>query len=68
MLRETWRKSSYSYVATDCVEVAQPTARTVAVRDGKRPQAGVLTFKAGCWNAFLADIRAGGQRTAKRHV
>jgi len=68
VLRKNWRKSTYSWSSGDCVEVAQPSAGTVSVRDGKRPHAGALTFKAGCWNAFLADVRAGGQRTAKSRV
>jgi len=54
----TWRKSSASGAASNCVEVADlPGYR--AVRDSKNPNGGVLIFPAGQWSAFLAGIEAG---------
>jgi len=56
--RDTWVRSSRC-VGGDCVEV-RITPDGVAVRDSKDVAAGVLTFEAGAWSAFLADIREGG--------
>lgn len=47
-----WRKSSYSGIHVDCVEVADLPG-VVAVRDSKHSEAGVLFFSAAEWVAFL---------------
>lgn len=54
-----WRKSSRSYGAGDCIEVA-PSRKRIDVRDSKNAHgAAVLTFGAAQWNAFLVSVRNG---------
>ncbi|GAA5068552.1 hypothetical protein HNP84_008400 [Thermocatellispora tengchongensis] len=53
----SWRKSTASGGAGDCVEVAAVTA--IAVRDSKDPDGPVLLFTTGEWEAFLFGVRAG---------
>ncbi|MGW1814269.1 DUF397 domain-containing protein [Streptomyces sp. NPDC002125] len=57
-----WTKSSYSAVNGDCVEIKAAGRNTVAVRDSKDPQTGVLGFTAPSWTAFLSDISRSSQR------
>ncbi|MFD1148422.1 DUF397 domain-containing protein [Saccharothrix hoggarensis] len=49
-----WRKSSRSGGGNNdnCVEVAF-SAPEVAVRDSKKPDAGVLAFPSSAWQRFL---------------
>ena len=55
-----WRKSSYSTSnGGACVEVADTSAATVAVRDSKDPEGPVLVFAPPEWQAFIAAIKAG---------
>jgi hypothetical protein len=54
-----WRKSSRSYGAGECVEVAVPYGTRMAVRDSKNPQGAVLRFTHAGWRAFVADVRMG---------
>ncbi|MGQ0841146.1 DUF397 domain-containing protein [Actinokineospora sp.] len=54
-----WRKSSFSGVNGACVEVM--FADRVAVRDSKRPDAGMIDFTPAAWTAFLQEP-AGEQR------
>jgi len=56
-LPRVFRRSSYCGNST-CVEVA--TANDVHVRDGKNPSGPVLSFDAGPWRVFLADVKDGG--------
>lgn len=56
LFRAAWRKSSHSGGNGDCVEVAD-FGRTVAVRDSKDPDGGVLRFGPDEWTAFLEGIR-----------
>jgi hypothetical protein len=59
-----WRKSSYSGVHGNCVEVAAPRKqcpgigdRAFLVRDSQDPAGPVLEAGAGAWRAFLAGIK-----------
>jgi len=54
-----WFKSSYSGgEGNECVEVADLRSR-VQVRDSKDPCDPVLSFPAGAWTVFVADVKAG---------
>lgn len=55
----SWRKSTRSGGADNCVEVATATDRHVGVRDSKNPDAGILVFTPGEWSAFVAGVRDG---------
>lgn len=48
----TWRKSSYSSGANNCVEVAD-TPDFSAVRDTQNRELGALTYGPAEWRAFL---------------
>ncbi|MGC1569121.1 MAG: DUF397 domain-containing protein, partial [Trebonia sp.] len=39
-----WRKSSRSYGSGECIEVAAPSSKGIAVRDSKNVQSAVLSF------------------------
>ncbi len=55
----TWRKSTRSIGATNCVEVADLPHGGRAVRDSKSPAGAMLRFPAAQWAAFSAGLRAG---------
>ncbi len=56
----TWRKSSYSSYAGQCIEVAAGLADdTIRVRDSKNPRGGVLNFTSAEWDAFISGVRNG---------
>ncbi|MFI9203517.1 DUF397 domain-containing protein [Streptomyces sp. NPDC053048] len=57
--KTTWRKSSYSLANGDCVEVASPVQRSIAVRDSKAPQGPALAFTPENWSAFVAIVNDG---------
>lgn len=52
-----WRKSSYSGIDNDCVELASMAA-ILHVRDSKRPSAPALTFRQGPWRALTSALGA----------
>ncbi|HXC83261.1 MAG TPA: DUF397 domain-containing protein [Trebonia sp.] len=54
-----WRKSSRSYGAGECIEVAAPYGVRIDVRDSKNPQGPVLRFTPGEWRVFTASVRIG---------
>jgi hypothetical protein len=51
-----WRKASYSNGSGQCVETASK-ADTVAVRDTANRDGGTLSFTAGAWRAFTAELK-----------
>jgi len=55
----TWRKSTRSGGATNCVEVADGVTAFVAVRDSKDPAGPALTFAPGSWDAFTGAVKSG---------
>ena len=54
--QQVWRKSSYSGVNNNCVEVSDLPNAT-AVRDSKHPEAVVLVFPATEWTSFLQVLK-----------
>jgi hypothetical protein len=58
----TWRKSSWSAVNGNCVEVAGLRGGLIAVRDTKDAGCGVvLTFGSRAWGAFVDALKDGDQ-------
>jgi Domain of unknown function (DUF397) len=53
-----WRKSSRSYGSGQCIQVAVPSEKRVAVRDSKNPQGTVLRFTPSEWRDFVASLRS----------
>jgi hypothetical protein len=54
-----WRKSTYSGVNGNCVEIAPLDGAAVAVRDSKATRGPVLAFSGTAWAALLSDIDRG---------
>jgi hypothetical protein len=52
----TWRRSSYSSVQGNCVEVAGRHPREVIVRDSKQRGFAVLTFAGREWTYLLVAL------------
>lgn len=59
LARATWRKSSYSGAAQDCVEVADGLPGVVGVRDSKDPGGPALVVSPASWRAFTARVKNG---------
>jgi Domain of unknown function (DUF397) len=55
----SWRKSSYSGGAQDCVEVSRDLPGAVAVRDSKDRGGPVLVFSSRDWGAFVGGVKNG---------
>lgn len=54
-----WRKSSFSSDQGECVETAQLSDGTVAVRNSNHPQAGVVYFTPAEMSAWIKGCKAG---------
>lgn len=54
-----YRKSSYSNVEHECVEVATNIPTTVAIRDSKNPSGPHLRVQPTAWRAFQTTLTAG---------
>jgi hypothetical protein len=56
----TWRKSSHSGAnGSSCVEVAELPGGGRAVRNSKRPDAGLVEYTRDEWDAFIAGVKDG---------
>jgi Domain of unknown function (DUF397) len=53
----SWRKSSFSGGAGDCIEVAILSDARVGVRDSKATAGQHLRFPPDVWATFLHDVR-----------
>ncbi|MBV2357452.1 DUF397 domain-containing protein [Streptomyces sp. J2-1] len=52
-----FRKSSYSALEGNCVEVADTADQGHAVRDSKTPAGPVLLISRAGWNLFLGQLK-----------
>ncbi|MFD0275046.1 DUF397 domain-containing protein [Kitasatospora sp. NPDC127111] len=55
----SWRKSSYSGDAGQCIEVADGFADVMPVRDSKDPNGPALVFPSEAWASFISAVRNG---------
>jgi hypothetical protein len=56
----SWRRSSHSTAANNCVETARPGPGLTAVRDSKDRCGPALLFGAQAWTEFVRDLVDGG--------
>ncbi|MEV4105665.1 DUF397 domain-containing protein [Nonomuraea sp. NPDC049649] len=54
-----WKRSSFCNHNGNCVEVRAMDARTVAIRDSKRPDQAPLVISASDYSDFIQSIRNG---------
>ncbi|MGH3432787.1 MAG: DUF397 domain-containing protein [Thermocrispum sp.] len=54
----SWRRSSYSGEAGNCVEIGHLPGGT-AIRDSKNPNEDALVLDARSWQALLTAVRSG---------
>lgn len=52
-----WRKSTHSFAAENCVEVAATSGGLTTVRDTQDREGPQLAFAGRDWNRFLARVR-----------
>ena len=55
----SWIKSSLSYAAGNCVEVASLPGGEIGVRNSRNSAGPVLRFTSDEWHAFLGGVRNG---------
>ena len=55
--RLNWRKSSYSLVNGECVEVARQQAGEVAVRDSNDAGGAILLYAPTSWGHFIEVVK-----------
>ncbi|MBF6045175.1 DUF397 domain-containing protein [Streptomyces sp. NRRL B-1677] len=60
----TWRKSSYSGLENDCVEVADRFSDIISIRDSKTHHGPIIVLAIDAWSAFVTGLRAGNFPTA----
>ena len=59
----TWRKSSWSSINGNCVEVAELRGEMIGVRDTKDGGAGpVLLFEQTAWRSFIDGLKGADGR------
>ncbi|HEY0454284.1 DUF397 domain-containing protein [Actinophytocola sp.] len=58
--RANWRTSSKTQANGSCVELATDGQEWVAVRDSKKPDAGVLVVEARTFHFFLRSVKDSG--------
>jgi hypothetical protein len=68
LTQATWRKSSYSGGAGNCVEVAGSLPGAVGVRDSKDPDGQPLVFTAKAWRAFAGKVKSGQELAQHERV
>jgi hypothetical protein len=54
----SWRRSSHSTAANNCVETAPLTSGHLAVRDSKNPLGPALLFPPDAWADFVRALTA----------
>jgi len=54
----TWRRSSHSTAANNCVETAWLEAGRLAVRDSKNRQGPALLFSSDAWTDFVRALNS----------
>ncbi|WP_306323115.1 MULTISPECIES: DUF397 domain-containing protein [unclassified Streptomyces] len=52
-----FRKSSYSNIQAECLEVARNIPRTVAVRDSKDADGAIVRLTPASWTRFIDTLR-----------
>ncbi|MFJ8000381.1 DUF397 domain-containing protein [Streptomyces sp. NPDC096310] len=52
----SWRRSSHSVGANNCVECARDHTGALAVRDSKNVARPHLAFSAGAWSCFVSAL------------
>lgn len=58
---ENWKKSSYSHMTGNCVEVDGMPGSGVRIRDSQNPGGSILLFSPGPWSAFVSGVRSGNR-------
>jgi Domain of unknown function (DUF397) len=56
--KTSWRKSSRSAAATNCIEVAMGE-KTIGVRDSRNPDKGILIFSPHQWKRLIKTVAHG---------
>jgi hypothetical protein len=57
LAQATWRKSSYSGGAGNCVEIGGVPG-SIGVRDSKDPEGAALLLSPRAWRAFVGEMKS----------